>query len=306
MLSRYNRPALLMIGLLLLGAAATSLRAQTYLQNAGVPTFTTALPVENGFVNLANGNLHLVIPFGRYQQRGNVQGDFLFTYDSNIWTSGSGSWQPQNISTSDGFYNSESGWRLVSQIYGGFVFNNSVFNYCSQDGHLQSIQYNGYVWFAPDGTQHSFPVQTIKGYTTACGTVTSQPSGDAFAADATGYHLFVSSFVSIVYAPDGSIASDDEDTNGNWATTNDTVGRILPNSTGHVTPPQTFGNYVFQMPNSGTYTAILSSIRVSTNFGSGITEYSGSIPVVSELDLPDGTKYTFGYDSGTTPGTTAC
>jgi len=45
------------------------------------------------------------------------------------------------------------------------------------------------------------------------------------------------------------------------------------------------------------------TISVSTNFGvSGVSEYSGMITVVTEIDLPDGTKYSFGYDSGTTAG----
>ena len=62
--------------------------------------------------------------------------------------------------------------------------------------------------------------------------------------------------------------------------------------------------YTFSVPNSqgGTspYTVNLEQINVSTNFGqSGITEHSGTIWVIQSVELPDGTSYSFGYDSGT-------
>jgi hypothetical protein len=49
-----------------------------------VATFTTAVPVENGFFNAANSNLHLEIPWGAasYPQRGGRQNKILLIYDS--------------------------------------------------------------------------------------------------------------------------------------------------------------------------------------------------------------------------------
>src|SRR5438445_77578 len=116
------RPSFLAVMLLtVFGLAGINVRAQTYLQNAGMPTFTTSLPIQNGFINVANGTLHLSVPFGRYPQRGNVKADFMFTYDSNLWLNTTGSWQPDNIPTQNGQFRSEGGWRLLSQVYGGSV-----------------------------------------------------------------------------------------------------------------------------------------------------------------------------------------
>jgi hypothetical protein len=49
------------------------------------------------------------------------------------------------------------------------------------------------------------------------------------------------------------------------------------------------------------YTVITESIPVNTNFAqSGNSEYSGNVTVISEIDLPDLTKYQFTYDQGST------
>jgi RHS repeat-associated protein len=54
---------------------------------------------------------------------------------------------------------------------------------------------------------------------------------------------------------------------------------------------------------NSSYTVTFSNINVSTNFGvSGVTEYSGTIEVVTSIAFPDGTSYSFTYDSGTSPG----
>lgn len=44
-----------------------------YTTATGMPSFTTALPVEMGFTNVANGNLHLEIPLGSFPQRGHQE-----------------------------------------------------------------------------------------------------------------------------------------------------------------------------------------------------------------------------------------
>src|ERR1700756_2096883 len=71
----------------LLDPLAARLEAQTYLQNVGVPAFATNIPVENGFVNAANGNLHLEIPLGTFPQRGGSVSRVVLMYDSAIWLS---------------------------------------------------------------------------------------------------------------------------------------------------------------------------------------------------------------------------
>src|SRR5436309_1811256 len=41
-----------------------------YVYSTGSPTFATSEPVENGFLDLSNGNLHVEIPLGSFPQRG--------------------------------------------------------------------------------------------------------------------------------------------------------------------------------------------------------------------------------------------
>src|SRR6266481_6279356 len=66
----------------LLGPSATLLRSQTYLQSAGSPTFSTRIPVENGFIDASNGRLHLEIPMASYPQRAGRQYNVALMYDS--------------------------------------------------------------------------------------------------------------------------------------------------------------------------------------------------------------------------------
>src|SRR5258708_13992927 len=58
--------------------------AQGYLTQIGVPAFTTALPVEQGFINLPNGNLHLQIEFGSFPERASRPLVAVLGYDSRI------------------------------------------------------------------------------------------------------------------------------------------------------------------------------------------------------------------------------
>jgi hypothetical protein len=47
--------------------------AQNYLTSTGSPSFSAPEPVELGFADASNGNLHLTIPLGTYSQRGTNQ-----------------------------------------------------------------------------------------------------------------------------------------------------------------------------------------------------------------------------------------
>src|SRR5277367_1788292 len=58
--------------------------AQGYLTSTGTPPFSAPEPVEYGFTDTANGNLHLEIPLGSFPQRGSNQGLAVkLVYDSN-------------------------------------------------------------------------------------------------------------------------------------------------------------------------------------------------------------------------------
>ena len=54
----------------LLFSALCSAQAQDYLYATGSPVYITQLPIDHGFVNVNNGEIHLEIPLAGKQQRG--------------------------------------------------------------------------------------------------------------------------------------------------------------------------------------------------------------------------------------------
>src|ERR1044071_257869 len=79
-----------------------------YLDRVGIPDFTVADPVESGFINLANGGLHLEIPMGQLAQRGKTPFSIKLVYDSQVWGhSWPTVWYPNAM------IGSMSGWRVI-------------------------------------------------------------------------------------------------------------------------------------------------------------------------------------------------
>src|SRR5579875_13515 len=66
-----NLTAFLSITFLCLFFGITSAVAQNYTTMIGTPNFSTDIPVRLGYVNAANGDLHIEIPLGTYAQRAN-------------------------------------------------------------------------------------------------------------------------------------------------------------------------------------------------------------------------------------------
>jgi hypothetical protein len=299
----------------LFGASVTA-KAQTYLQNVGVPPFTTKLPVENGFINAANGNLHLEIPLGSYPQRGGPPDKIVLMYDSAFWAA-NGMWTPTNISDSYLYGLVWGGWRIVTSRDPAYT-NYSEYDYgnCAWATDYTYARYSPWYYVAPDGTRRTFPVTTIEPlYPGHCGG-SGTPTAAGYANDGSGFYISITNYTTAtVYAPDGTIlgGAHSEDTNGNYANFSppqtgwnwvDTVARTVLTQTNNA------GVYTLQVPNSqggqSTYTVRTGTINVCTNFGQQyVSEYcypTWTITVVNEVDLPDGTKYTFNYDSGTAPG----
>src|SRR5439155_1501957 len=97
-----------------LGPGAAACEAQDYLLQPGAPPFTTESPVELGYVNLANGNLHLEIPLASFPQRGGRQFTASLVYDSRLWwTTCANSWTPYNLNEYCG-PTTWNGWRLIT------------------------------------------------------------------------------------------------------------------------------------------------------------------------------------------------
>jgi hypothetical protein len=218
-------------------------------------------------------------------------------YDSNIWSSASGSWQPTNVSNSTGTSNSMAGWRLVTSGDSGSVTNL-----------YQDCYWYGFLYTDPQGTQHSFSSVQTEIYDGIFCNGTNTPSWGAFATDGTGYYMAVTGyFHPTVYGPDGTqVYPSVKDPNGNYYSTDgngnivDTLGRTM------VTTSASGNTITYSVLNSqGTrsnYVVTTEPVYVSTSFGDGHTEYSGTITGVSSIGLPDGTAYSFQYNSGFSPG----
>lgn len=288
--------------LVLLCGFGAMVEAQDYTTAIGTPSFTTAEPVELGFIDVPNGNLHIEIPLVSLPQRGSLSYNARLVYDSRIWQIVSGTsltWQPTNVA------NSMAGWRLVTGAETGAVTSHVFTRRC--DDMVQYTVYS-FTWTDPNGTGHDFFPGTTRDKSSAC--QFDQPSGDSFAIDSSGYHIYVTNYYrATVYAPDGTqVYPTVQDTNGNYFTTDangnivDTVGRtplkVTNNADGTIT-------YAVLNPSGGysNYTLTKQPMNVSTSFGqSGVTESTTAITGVQKLTLPDNTSYSFTYDSGLTPG----
>jgi RHS repeat-associated protein len=318
-----------------LGPRAADVRGQSVdnLRSIGIPELSAQLPVEMGYINAGNGNLHLEIPLGTFAHRSGKQIRLAFTYDSSIWNStwaGCCAWTPFNVPPT-GVKGTDQfeGWRLfISSDIGKLDYNARTGRYCRAGGVDEYDYFEGWNWTDPGGTTHAFHMHTVGGYNTGpppsgCGDYSNQtqPNADALAMDGSGYHMYVTGITNAtVYAPDGTVVysawpsyTGTRDSNGNFTgystqgySAVDNLGRSLISRTAN-------GNtltYSVMNGTGGTSTYIVTKedINVSTNFGSNTgTEYpSGTMPptitVIQSIQLPDGTKYIFGYDSGTTPG----
>jgi RHS repeat-associated protein len=277
---------------------------QGYVSSIGLPTFTTATPVELGVINLANGNLHLEIPIGTAPQRGRLQMQEKLVYDSRIWV-------PVNTGTGTVWQPSEGGWRFVTGTETGAVSHSTVRTKCSPEyGGGSYTDYENFAWTAPDGTVHTFSqLLTEFGDNMGCGV--DSPTGDALADDGSGYHMYVTSYTSAtVYRSDGTqVYPTWKDTNGNYFST-DSNGNLIDTLDRTVVTKTTGTNqFVYNVLNSqgSTYqiTENTTTVTPSTSFNvSGITDCNPStnctstITEVTSVVLPGGAgTYSFDYDS---------
>jgi len=288
--------------LILIILTSESANAQNYLGQIGAPAFSTASPVELGYLNIANGNLHLSVPLGSFPQRGHLDYTAALDYDSSIWVEAGSvppSWQPTNVS------NSWGGWRLVISASPGTASFLGINQLCDTPPPYHSYTiYDYFQWRAPDGTLHDFSgIQTERDPQDCDQGNTASASG--FATDASGYFMVVTNYstISAVYAPDGTqVYPTVKDTNGNFFSADangnvvDTLGRTPVTTT---TNGSTITYQVLDSQGSSSpFVVTTQSITVSTAFHkSGVTEYSGALTVIHMMTLPDGSSYQFGYDS---------
>jgi RHS repeat-associated protein len=300
-------------GLLLLAVCFRgSAYAQDYINAIGNPTFGVNIPIENGFINVANGNVHLELSLANHPQRGNLRLNERLVYDSRIWQiiqNGGYSWQPTNVA------NSMAGWRLVTGGEPGFYSVSSVGRSFECDASTASYTYwlnSTLRWTDPSGTTHTFDAPWRIIYSD-CPNIQPQPeSTSGWANDSSGYFIQASgnndnppTTVSIV---DGNGTQVDAlvnpaivdrfgnywsaDGNGNLV---DDLGR---------TPVLTTTNgtqITYSVLNFGggrsPYLVNTEQIGVSTQFNqSAVSEFSGTLTAIQSIQLPDGSSYSFSYD----------
>ncbi len=312
-----KRTALLLcLAALCLAMTSRSLLAQDYLTATGNPTFGVNIPVENGFINVTNGNLHLEFHLATHKQRGALNLDEKLVYDSRIWMIGHYSnyyWWPTNVpnTTID-----QGGWRFVTGAETGTM------SYIYASGSSTDVQcpvppYNSVdtitvetpSWSDPSGTVHTFAGTLTTDDNQCAGTYTQTVQAGS-ATDGSGYQMIGDSSGNPVIVDNNGtqVYPQVTDRYGNYWSTDangnliDDLGRtpVIVTKNGNVT------YYDVLAPNGPIdnnglrvrYTVTTAPIQINTAFNEQpVQEWSGTLSPVQSIQLPDGSSYSFSYDS---------
>lgn len=274
--------------------------------------FSTSVGTTVEHVDLASGALQVSIPLFSTPGRGLSTGMVLY-YTSNIY----------NVAT---FYDGEGDittQQWAAQVGSGWSDNSPASTTSdiqvtcrsqSGNGAPAIAEYiNSLIYTDEFHTQHSFTAQDAAGSSICQNPADSGPDTGAAGMWATDTsHIFSSSGAG--FAADTNV---EMDANGNYVSlpygpfsgnSIDTLGRnaytvsSTSNSQGFVT-----STYTVSDSNGSTqnYTLHWTTIAISTSFGISAQEDNSvtyqpapSLNVISEIDLPNGQKYTFGYEPG--------
>jgi RHS repeat-associated protein len=221
------------------------------------------------------------------------------------------------------------GWAFYSGIEAGSV---SYRTYpSSAPCSTSTLPYTNYwyfTWTDPQGTVHPFPgVQTLEynyvppNCTPALSGVSQKPTSSGYASDGSGYFASVTNYTNVVitdkegnqFSPavidshPPSTTPEVYDSNGNyWSQDSngnliDTLGRtpVLVSQSGN----QIYYDVLGFNGVRNRYTVTTETVSYNTSFGeSAVTEASGSFTAIQSISLPDGSAYSFTYDSGTGAG----
>ena len=320
------RPSAILCLILSLWTATS--HGQDYLYATGSPAFSTQMPIDHGFVQINNGEIHLEIPIALTKQRGDFTLAERFVYDSRIWklvaNGSSYTWAPSNVPGATG------GWTFRTGLGGGTLTmitgrGTDSHTYACGGGPAQGpnsppqthtySDYYSWVWIDPSGTSHSFPsVETVK-YGAPSGdcnppqNLPNAPSSSGVASDGSGYTLALTNYTTAVitdlrgttYYPGTPTVVD---RNGNTVGA-DSSGNLIDTSQNTPVIATTNGNttYYDVLGAAGArqrYTVTFTSISYNTSFKqTGVpTEASGSFNAIQSIGLPDGSSYRFTYNSG--------
>jgi RHS repeat-associated protein len=303
----------MILGMLALSAGAALVSRAQGLTNGDDRAPTAPETDVQGFIETADGSLHMEIPLGSFPQRGSDNPPIVYrlVYDSDIWdilSTGSNVWEASGTGQTGGM----SGWRLVPNPNETIHFN------------LDFAYFVNMNWTDAEGTQRYFPLKISE---------FGEGTGNAFATDSSGYHMYWNNNSNvIVYAPDGSIVvsggptfnlsnqvgtvlninPNTKDSNGNylfWTGPGtimgfqDSLGRQDVQQYQNCPGSPTSSTVCYTVPSSSggfsTYMALWTTIAVKTHFQqSSVTEcvHNCTTNVIQSIILPDGTSYQFQYD----------
>jgi len=313
---------------LLLGLAA-SLMGVAWAQSPP----TTGTPPFGSFgggpevINLANLNVHWDVPVLAKAGRGGFNFTYDLSYDSSVWaggvSSGSSLWYPVG----------NWGWRGITEASMGYLSYTSSMHLSCEIWNPDDRRYDKYFYYLynfngygdPFGIPHPLnvtleddetggncpnnPPPNIPSYATGA---ISDGSGYGYSLQApalSGFEYIYPTSGGAIQPPLSrfAVAANNTDRNGNQITVNssgqffDTLSSTVPVLTVSGSSPMTF-TYTAPSGANASYTMKYTAYTVKTNFGCpNISEYGPtSNNLVSEIDLPDGSKYTFTYEP--TPG----
>lgn len=290
----------------------TACFGQTFMDEPGIPAFTTSFPVEHGFINIANGALHLEIPIASYPQRGSkLEYHARLVYDSRFWTSGNqtptqSDWQPNGVPSDPRI---GIGWRLITDEESGSSSNTQTYLGCAcQQGSQGPLcqtrtTYKNFIYQEPNGTNHRAPRSfTLTSAPLICGGPLT-PSGSAYADDNSGYKFVVNNTTS-VYGPDGTLVAGPgpvatQDINGNFSSYSpngdvvDTLNRVpvITSTSGNLV----FLDYLNPQGTRSRITLTTTTLNLATQFPAG--NFTGTWPGLQSIAFPDNSSYQFQYDS---------
>ena len=184
----------------IVGINLLPLQAQRYIYDAGNPTYGVNIPVENGFINVTNGNLHMEFHLANTPQRGNLHLDEKLVYDSHFWEIGAYSnyyWWPDSVPRTSQL---AMGWRFVAGAETGtLTYKSTSATTVCQDNNERAHNYYTYTYFyswqAPDGTVHPFGNgYSFQNVPSVCAdrTPPSPETSSGASTDASGYTLALS------------------------------------------------------------------------------------------------------------------
>jgi RHS repeat-associated protein len=317
--ARKLRGILLSVAMLVFGRVALAQEYTGYLLETGAPPWAVIEPVPMGFVNVANGNLHIEIPIVSAPQRGSRAFVGKMVYDSRIYKIVDEGvdefWDPDNVETASPIDapKEKLGWRFVGTGQGTATWDTLTYDCYSGGTQYNWYKRQNYRYIDPNGTIRRFPI--YRETSNVCHTAGSQTqSGPAL--DASGHLMNNNSSYSDVevIAPDGTTDYDDnttlwKDPNGNSANTshdsvtdtaiwNDTLNRSIVQTTelNYLSDSVT----VFTSQGSSTFTLNYTQVGITTNFNfEDVIEYDPypNPEGLESIELPDGSTYEFTYDS---------